>query len=53
MSLDEIMTLRHRILKMEVKVPKDSVQKHLSNGKVVLYTVSFSPGEWEEIDVNN
>lgn len=34
---------------MEARVPRDNVQRHEANGKVVLYTVSFAPSEWEEI----
>jgi len=52
MSMDQMIVFKHKVTKLEFKVPKDNVQQHVSNGKVVLYTVSISPGQWEAIDEN-
>ena len=46
MKLGKFIVLQHRVCKMRITVPKDAVQTHLSNGKPVLYTISFSPAEW-------
>jgi hypothetical protein len=47
--LDEVAVFEHRVCKMQFQVPKDYVKVHLSEGKPVLYTVSFFPSEWEDI----
>jgi hypothetical protein len=49
--LNEIAVFEHKVCKMKIKVPKDYVKVHLSDGKPVLYTVSFYPSEWEEVGV--
>jgi hypothetical protein len=50
MKLDEVIVLQHRVCKMRITIPKDSMQTHLSNGKPVLYTLSFSPAEWRIVE---
>ncbi len=47
--LNDVTVFQHRVCQMQFKVPTDYVKTHLSEGKPVLYTVSFYPSEWVEI----
>ena len=47
--LSEMITLEHKVCQMQITVPRDYLKTHMSDGKPVLYTVSFYPSEWKEI----